>query len=119
MPPAVSDVSSLRDVLLQRAGLDLERQASLLRQAVGVFEAGLSAQSAMAPDLPDWFARLKAARGLVDIVGIMPSRTQSAKGVPQVVVNIEVPDWAQPMMARRGLGREIHISRPAGETDPA
>jgi hypothetical protein len=68
---------------------------------------------------PDWFARLKAARGIIDVIGATPSRTQTARGAPQVLINIDVPDWAQGMLQGRGTGREVCIVTPADEADPA
>jgi hypothetical protein len=111
--PPPGTVSSVRDALFESAGLTLERQADLIRASVSELEAALGAMSTAAPELADPYARVKAAHALLSLVGAFPSRTQGARGTPPVQVNLNVPDWAEPMLRHR-IGRDGRLPLPDG-----
>jgi hypothetical protein len=99
-PLTISDAATARDVVLRLAGIDVEEQASIVRETVSQLRSALQAMSTVDPTYIDWYARIKASEKLLMLVGAFPSRTASPHGAPQVSINIELPDWAQPMMRR-------------------
>jgi hypothetical protein len=111
----------VRQRLLEAAGLNQERQADLLQKAVEQAENALEATvPVMSPTggilewRPDWFGRLKAASFLTNLLGAAPSKTASATAATQVLINVELPEWAQ----RMAQGQRAHVIDVKPVTEP-
>jgi hypothetical protein len=110
VPGALAPVDA-RQALLDAAGLTPERQGELLRVAVQTAETAMTGAmsplvAAGATPMPDWHARLGAARFLAGLLGAQPSKSGVGSGQAQVVVNIEMPEWARPAEPKQvGAGR--------------
>jgi hypothetical protein len=89
--------ASARLQLLERAGLTPESKADILRSFIEQARRAMeSAMFALAPDQPDWNARLRAGAQLVQLIEALPPRSASAAAHgPQVVVVNEIPAWAR------------------------
>ena len=94
--PSALTPDDARTRLLQAAGADDQEQARLLRLALTQVEGALSADSTITPGMPDWFARLQAAKFIRDLIGAAPSKTAASPSATQVVVNVDMPTWALP-----------------------
>ena len=101
-PPAVGAlaVQDQRQALLEAAGLTPTRQGELLRAAITTAEIAMTgAMSPLtpvgSPPVPDWHARLSAARFISSILGAAPSKSATPSGAGQVTVVIEMPEWAR------------------------
>lgn len=91
--------ASWRMQALEKAGVTSERAASILRKTIGSAELMMdSAMSPLNPVVEDWHARLAAARFLVTVFGLMPSKSAAPTGGEgkQVAVTINLPEWAAP-----------------------
>lgn len=95
-PPSVLSPDDVRSRLLAAAGLDEVQQAADLRLAFEQVRGALGAMSPLAPTAPDWFARLQAAKFVRDTYGAAPSKTSVNTSATQVVVNVDLPEWAMP-----------------------
>jgi hypothetical protein len=108
-PPSALTPVDARQVMMEAAGLSQERQSSLLRQAVQAAEDALQAEhevfgptGVLLKSRPDTFARMLGAKFIRDLVGAAPSKTSVAAAPGQVVVNIGLPDWADPQAVKVG-----------------
>lgn len=110
--------ASARLQLLERAGLTPESKADIVRTFVEQARAALtSAMSPLAPDQPDWHARMAAGARLLALVDALPSKSASdQQRGPQVVIVNEVPAWAREPKAVQAT---VIDARPArGQLDP-
>jgi len=48
------------------------------------------------PTQPDWFARLRAAKFIADLVGAAPSKQSAGLAPTYIPVPVPLPSWAQP-----------------------
>ena len=96
-PPEVGLTSvQVRETLLLAAGLTPARQGELLAKAVATAdEAVSSAMSVLNTSMPDWHARLGAAKFIRDLVGAAPPKAAAAAPAAQVAVVVNIPKWAQ------------------------
>lgn len=105
-PPSALAPTDLRERLLKLAGLDETKMAGLVKLTVEQAEAALTgAMAVQDPALPDWFARLQAAKYIRDLLGVAPSKVGVGAGSAQVQVNIELPAWAKPKAEVIDVGR--------------
>lgn len=96
-PPSALTPDDVRTRLLAAAGVDETAQAALLRDAVAAVKDALVALHPLAP-IPqaDHYARLQAAKFIRDLVGAAPSKTSVGTNATQVIVNVDLPEWAMP-----------------------
>lgn len=86
---------------MEAAGLSPARQGELLKLTVEQAEAALTtAMATLNPTMPDWYARIQAAKFIRDLLGASPSKVGVSQGSAQVQVNIELPSWARPVEAK-------------------
>lgn len=98
----------LRAQLLKAAGIDFDRQASLLRKAINKLESKLDAkrtevityqgQVTDTVELDDHAAQLRASEAITDLLGAQPSK-QTGDGQGDVIINITFPTACQPTSA--------------------
>jgi hypothetical protein len=98
--------ASIRNKLLDMAGINTEVQAKLVRRSISTMARHLRAKKPILIQnnetqeielVDDNMAQLRAAEGLARLMGVEPSKDINQSAV-KVVVEVKLPDWAKPVI---------------------